>query len=34
VDDVSYATVHDKDGKRLTKDKAREALELISQAFN
>jgi outer membrane protein assembly factor BamC len=34
VDDVSYATVHDKDGKRLTKDKARDALELISQAFN
>jgi outer membrane protein assembly factor BamC len=34
VEDMSYATIHDKDGKRLARKKAREALELISQAFN
>jgi outer membrane protein assembly factor BamC len=32
--DVTYATAHDKDGKRLTGKKSREALELIGSAFN
>jgi len=32
--DVTYATAHDKEGKRLTGKKSREALELIGGAFN
>jgi outer membrane protein assembly factor BamC len=32
--DVTYATVHDKEGKRLTGKKSGEALELIGSRFN
>jgi outer membrane protein assembly factor BamC len=32
--EVTYATAHDKDGKRLTGKRSREALELIGGAFN
>jgi len=34
VDEYFYATAHDKDGKRLTSDNAREALVLIKDTFN
>lgn len=34
VEDYFYATAHDKEGKRLTSDNAREALVLIKDAFN